>query len=74
LGACYTDVSFINNPSIKMTAFSPLRRQLHRPGWGCLESPTIYSRPRLPHLCAITSCSDRTGQGGRRVRRKTLLG
>ena len=55
-------------------SFWSLEEVLHRPGWGCLESTTIHSRPGSPHPCAITSCSDRTGHGGRRVRRKLFFG
>lgn len=39
LGACYTDVRFVNNPSLMMTAFSPLSR--HYP-----DPVGVFSNPR----------------------------
>jgi glycosyltransferase involved in cell wall biosynthesis len=40
-GVCYTDVRFTNNPSFKMTAFSPLKRRYTDP-IGIFSNPRRY--------------------------------
>lgn len=44
-GACYTDVEFVNNPAIKVTAFSPLRRHYTDP-------VGVFSNPRRFIVCS----------------------
>jgi len=59
LGACYTDVRFINNPSIKMTAFGSLRRYYTGPVGVVSNPPRFIAGPdrpiHVPSLLARTA-------------------